>query len=104
MASPEGIDVDADEHPRVAGGTGEPDAPLEIASSDSEDEKPRPAKRAMVATLFGVHINDFRGSHFKYLQNTARATTLASQYSRYIKTSPRGRREARKSSRSSPQK
>ena len=46
MASPEVIDVDADEHPRVAGGTGKPDAPLEIASSDSEDEKPRPAKRA----------------------------------------------------------
>ena len=50
MASPEVIDVDADEPPRIAGGTGKPDAPLEIASSDSEDEKreqsPPPAKRA----------------------------------------------------------
>ena len=34
-----------------------------------------------------------RGSHFINLQNTARATTPASQYSRYIKTSPRGRRK-----------
>ena len=48
MASPEVIDVDADEPPRIAGGTGKPDAPLEIASSDSEDEKPR-AKRAKPA-------------------------------------------------------
>ena len=46
MASPEVIDVDADEPVRIAGGTGEPDAPLEIASSDSEDEKPRPARRS----------------------------------------------------------
>jgi hypothetical protein len=49
MASPEVIDVDADEHPRVAGGTGKPDAPFEIASSDSEDEKP--AKRAKPAPV-----------------------------------------------------
>ena len=51
MASPEVIDVDADEPPRIAGGTGKPDAPLEIASSDSEDEKPRPAKRAKPAPV-----------------------------------------------------
>ena len=44
MASPEVIDVDADAPVRIAGGTGKPDAPLEIASSDSEDESP--AKRA----------------------------------------------------------
>ena len=49
MASPEVIDVDADEPTRIVGGTGKPDAPLEIASSDSEDEKPRPAKRAKPA-------------------------------------------------------
>ena len=51
MASPEVIDVDADEPPRIAGGTGAADAPLEIASSDSEDEKPRPAKRAKPAPV-----------------------------------------------------
>jgi hypothetical protein len=44
---PEVIDVDADEPPRIVGGTGKPDAPLEIASSDSEDESP--AKRAKPA-------------------------------------------------------
>ena len=49
MASPEVIDVDADEPPRIAVGTGKPDAPLEIASSDSEDEKP--AKRAKPAPV-----------------------------------------------------
>ena len=43
--SPEVIDVDADEHPRIAGGTGKPDAPFEIASSDSEDESPAIAAR-----------------------------------------------------------
>ena len=37
---PEVIDVDADEPPRIAGGTGAADAPLELASSDSEDESP----------------------------------------------------------------
>ena len=46
-SSPEVIAVDADEPPRIAVGTGEPDAPLEIASSDSEDESP--AKRAKPA-------------------------------------------------------
>ena len=46
-SSPEVIDVDADEPPRIVGGTGKPDAPLEIASSDSEDENP--AKRAKPA-------------------------------------------------------
>ena len=49
MASPEVIDVDADEPTRIAGGTGKPDAPLEIASSDSEDENP--AKRAKPAPV-----------------------------------------------------
>ena len=49
MSSPEVIDVDADEPVRIAGGTGEPDAPFEIASSDSEDEKP--AKRAKPAPV-----------------------------------------------------
>ena len=49
MASPEVIDVDADEPPRIAGGTGAADAPLEIASSDSEDENP--AKRAKPAPV-----------------------------------------------------
>ena len=49
MASPEVIDVDADEPPRIVGGTGKPDAPLEIASSDSEDENP--AKRAKPAPV-----------------------------------------------------
>ena len=49
MASPEVIDVDADEPPRITGGTGKPDAPLEIASSDSEDENP--AKRAKLAPV-----------------------------------------------------
>ena len=46
-SSPEVIDVDVDEPPRITGGTGKPDAPLEIASSDSEDESP--AKRAKPA-------------------------------------------------------
>ena len=50
MASPEVIDVDADEPPRIVGGTGEPDAPLEIASSDSEDDNP-PTKRAKPAPV-----------------------------------------------------
>ena len=49
--SPEVIDVDADEPPRIAGGTGKPDAPLEIASSDSEDERRPPAKRAKPAPV-----------------------------------------------------
>ena len=48
-SSPEVIDVDVDEPTRIVGGTGKPDAPLEIASSDSEDEKPRPAKRVKPA-------------------------------------------------------
>ena len=43
-SSPEVIDVDVDEPPRITGGSGKPDAPFEIASSDSEDESP--AKRA----------------------------------------------------------
>ena len=51
MASPEVIDVDADEPPRMAGGTGAADAPFEIASSDSEDESP--AKRAKQAPAPG---------------------------------------------------
>ena len=46
-SSPEVIDVDVDEPPRITGGTGKPDAPFEIASSDSEDESP--AKRAKPA-------------------------------------------------------
>ena len=45
-SGPEVIDVDADEPTRIAGGTGGADAPLEIASSDSEDERRPPAKRA----------------------------------------------------------
>ena len=48
-SGPEVIDVDADEPPRIAGGTGAADAPLEIASSDSEDEKP--AKRVKLAPV-----------------------------------------------------
>ena len=48
-SSPEVIDVDVDEPPRITGGTGKPDAPLEIASSDSEDENP--AKRAKPAPV-----------------------------------------------------
>ena len=55
MSSPEVIDVDADEPVRIAGGTGEPDAPFEIASSDSEDEKPaKRAKPAPVTPLSGA--------------------------------------------------
>ena len=48
-SSPEVIDVDVDEPPRITGGTGKPDAPFEIASSDSEDEREPPAKRAKPA-------------------------------------------------------
>ena len=55
----EAINVDAVDaaggptSPRIVRGTGNAAAPLEIASSDSEDEKrePRPAKRAKPAPV-----------------------------------------------------
>ena len=69
------IDVDAaepaqvtpDDSPRIVGGTGKADAPLELASSDSEDDTAARAKRqrtdaaaaptdAIQAARGGVHI------------------------------------------------
>ncbi len=48
MASPDdAIDVDVPPSPRIKRGTGDANEPLELASSDSEDEKP--AKRAKPA-------------------------------------------------------
>ena len=41
--------MDVDEPPRITAGTGKPDAPFEIASSESEDESP--AKRAKPAPV-----------------------------------------------------
>ena len=50
------------------------------------------ARRGHVRRV-GIHIDcRLLSSHFINLQNTARATPPGSQYSRYIKTSPRGRR------------
>ena len=63
------IDVDADAAdvppPRIVRGTGNAAAPLEIASSDSEDERRPPAKRAKAT----------EGKPFMTFQSTARATT-----------------------------
>ena len=54
MASPDdAIIVDVPPSPRIKRGTGDANQPLELASSDSEDEKsrtPRPAKRTKLAS------------------------------------------------------